>query len=340
MMFRKRLSFGIDMGTYSLKCAVVDYESGSLSESWIVETVPDRQTRDQQASQEALCPHLCDIVKKVQKENPNIERNINTSIEDQSCVTRYLELPPLKPKELSPAVSSQVVKHIPFPMEKAIISFIQVPQLAKTDNVKKTSVFFIAEQSDVMKNLKTRLVDAGCSINRIETPVLAMARVFAKNHSFPKEQFFALVHVGFTLTYVVVVRDRYPYFARNFAIAGRDFTYAFQMGLIKPWGESEEFKRRYDVMEKEVGLEPHMIRWLDEVKKSLDFFARQVASKPLPIERIYMTGGTALLKNLDTRLAEHVGLPVQRDTWDRVKIKGKTQEYCLFNIAIGLGLEP
>jgi type IV pilus assembly protein PilM len=342
-MFRKRFSIGLDIGSDTLKCAVIDAEHGSLIESCKIATVEDRQARDQQAAQELLLPRLVEVIRRSQKDNPNVDKSINTSIQDGSSVTRYLELPPLKPKELSPAVSSQVMKILPFPLDKAILSFIQVPQLVKIENVKKTAVFFIAEQSDMVKDLKTRLVDSGCTINRIETPVLALSRIFAKNHSFPRDHFLALVHVGFTSTYVVVVRDKYPYFARDFALAGKDFTYAFQMSLIKTWSEAEEYKRSYDVLDREVGVEPFVTRWLEEVKKSLDFFTGQKAGKPLAIERVLLSGGSAHFKNLDMRLAEHLGIPVERDSWNRLKYKGKSaapDDYCHFNIAMGLALEP
>ncbi|MEQ8190734.1 MAG: pilus assembly protein PilM, partial [Candidatus Eremiobacterota bacterium] len=91
--------------------------------------------------------------------------------------------------------------------------------------------------------------------------------------------------------------------------------------------------------QKDVSMEPFMIKWLDEVKKSLGFFNKQFRSQSVSIEKIFLSGGTALMKGLDRRLSEHINIPVEADTWDKIKVDSKftqTVEPVKFKLAAGL----
>jgi len=278
------------------------------------------------------------LLKNCKKDCPLYKSAVSTAIQGEGTVSRYIEMPRLSKKELDTAVTSQALKYIPFPMESVNLSYITVPQIEAEKN--KTGVFFVAAQKKSIEYMKNILEKCGLELERIETPVMAMVRAFARNHKLPSDRFFALIHTGFRLTHLVVIRDRYPYYSREISLAGRDFTYAFQMGQQSSWEEGENYKLNYDVAECDVSIEPFITRWQKEIKKSLSFFTKQLPGN-CKVEEVYISGGSSLLKGLDKRLEEYLKIPVKIGCWDQIKRCDKfshIKEVGIYEIATGLAL--
>lgn len=337
-MFLKHHTLGLDLGQDSVKTAFVDAGRGVIENLMKCPVLVDRQSKEQMPERDHYAKCINELIKRSQKEKAGFKRSVAVSIPGGGSICGYLELPVLKPKELSVAVPSQAMKFIPHPMDKVTLSFIQVPQLSSGE--KKSAVFFIAELNETLSYTKKLLAGCGLEINRIETYALALAREFGKDHGKTKERFFVLVNVGHKLTHVVILRDRYPYFAREFGIAGGEFTYAFQMGHQISWQEAESMKRSYDALTEDVSIEPFMTRWLNEVKKSITYFEKQFHIELGAIEKLILSGGTASMKNLDIRLARHTLIPVDVDAWEKLKspLEGENHS-CIYNVAVGLALE-
>jgi len=339
-MFWKRRGIGLDIGSESIKLTYLDSDKNLIESTRACPILPERSSKDDTPGKEAIQRCIADVIREFQKESQSFKRQVSASIQGGGSITKYIELPPLKPKELAVAVPSAAIRHIPFPMDRITLSFIQVPQISSQE--KKTGVFFIAEQNDEIESLKENIKASGLELNRLETPSLPLTRLFGKNHRPPKDSFHAIVHTGFKFTHVIVFRDRYPYFAREFPLGGRDFTYAFQMGEQIPWNEAEEKKKSYDALQRDIGMEPFLTRWLQEVKKSMSFFEKTFSMENITINKVFLSGGGAAFRNLDSRLEKHLDIPVQVDTLDHVKFKGKAPEdhfQGTYAVATGLALE-
>jgi len=335
-LFRKNFKVGLDLGEDSLKYSVVD--GGTVIDLWQGKLIPARKNKDHILKDEDLTNRIIDLLKNCKKDCPLYKSAVNTAIQGEGTVSRYIEMPKLSKKELDTAVTSQALKYIPFPMESVNLSYVTVPQIEAEKN--KTGIFFVAAQKKSIEDMKNTLKKCGLELERIETPVMAMARAFSRNHKLPSDRFFALIHTGFRLTHLVVIRDRYPYYSREISLAGRDFTYAFQMGQQSSWEESENYKLNYDVMECDVSIEPFIARWQKEVKKSLGFFTKQLPGN-CKVEELYLSGGTSLLKGLDKRLEEYLKMPVKNGFWDQIKRVDKfshIKEVGIYEIATGLAL--
>lgn len=339
-MFGKKIVNGLDLGAHTLKCAVVETDTGCVRELWKSDILPDRQSRDQTLTGEALSQRLAILLNLCHKECTTFKANVVTAIQGEGTVCRYLEFPPLSDPELKIAVPAEVKKFLAFPIAQTSLSYFQVPLISSG---KKGGVFVVAARKDSVEEMKILLEQCNLQVQRIETPVLALVREFVKNHDNLRNRFHVLVHVGFRLTQIVILRNGYPYFAREFSMGGRDFTYAFQMRTQSSWSEAEQYKLHYDVMSKEASIEPFLIRWLDEVKKSLSFFCRQFAKEFNDICKVCLSGATAQWTNLDKRLGEHLNLPVIVDDWNRVKPinKGRNlkEKSLIYKVAVGLALE-
>ena len=335
-MFKKPLKIGLDIGQFSLKCALLEGNS-QIKALWEKEIMPERTSQDQALKEQDRPNRICALLKECPKEIPLFSQPVATALEGAGVISQYMELPPLNKSEIEVAVSSKVIKIIPFPISQVKISFFQVPPLTKTEKV--TSVFWIAARKDNIDKIVKLLKGCGVTPASLETPVLPLAREFAFNHRMPKDQFYALVNVGFRWTQVVIVREGFPYFSREIPIAGKTFTYAFQMGTQSAWGEAEKYKLNYDTQGREPQIESFLQRWLDEVQKSLGFFANQLNQENTKIEQVFLSVGGAEWPGLEKRLSDYLKIPVAVDSWEQITDRTQKKHPGDFKVAVGLALE-
>lgn len=339
-MFEKKPVMGLDIGQYSIKLSVIEPDNKTIYNLWKREILPDRISYDQSLKGKELEIRLLEILKDYKKKNTGGFRSVSASIQGENTFCGYIEFPHMSNKELEFAVPSVAHKYIPFPLEQVGLFYVPVPHVHK--DKKKSAVFFVAAQKKSVKELDSILTNANIKISGLEVPVFPLVRNFSANHKPADEQFYALVHTGFRLTHIIIVKDGFPYYAREFSLAGRDFTYAFQMGFQNSWDSAEKYKLNYDANSREIHIEPFLTRWLDEVKKSLDFFTKQFKDVSPVINKLYLSGGTSLLKGLDLRLSEYINIPVTIDSIEQLKWKSEGNpplNFNTFNIATGLGLE-
>lgn len=310
-MFGKRTQVGLDLGAHALKCAVAAPDGREPQRLWSGELYPERTSRADSLNQPAFRSRLEALLKACQKELQPFGPSVITAVQGEGTASRYLELPALSKEELGVAVPAAAGKLLAFPMEKTALSYFQIPPLSAAE--KKVGVFVVAARKDVVEENRLLLESCGLEVERIETPVVALVREFARSRPEKDNRFCALVHVGFRLTQVVVLRSTFPYFAIEFSTGGRDFTYAFQLRDQRSWKEAEASKRGYDVMTKAPGIEPFVLDWVDGIKRALDFFQTRTLKGEKGIEQVYLSGGSASWTHLDRRLSEHLGLPIQHN---------------------------
>lgn len=339
-MFQRRVSSSLDVGEFSVKFASVESDSGRIRVLWKGEVMPERQSQNDALAGDAMKTRLAALGSELSRRHPNLKKQVAVPIQGEGVTSQYLELPPVSTKELELAVPSMARRFIPFPIDTVTLSYVPVPQLSSAD--KRSAVFFVAVQREAVNRLGTLVQAAGFELKRLEVGPLALVREFSRNHEMPRDRFTALVHVGYRHTICIVLRERYPYYVRDFTPAGRDFTYAFQMGNQSTWEAAEHVKRNYDVMERDVSMEPFMLRWLDEVRRSLEYFRTQVLKQDTAVSQVFLSGGGAAWKGLDERLAEHLEIPVIVDFWNRSKMSGvdwQPEEACQYKLAAGAALQ-
>src|ERR1700687_1351368 len=127
-MPKKNVSVGLDLGEYSVKCAALDPNEGSIYGLWEAEIFPERQSQEENISSEILKDRLQKFIGECKKDFPEFNRQIRTSVPGEFF--RYLELPAMSAKELEVAVPFEAQKHIPFPLEEVTLNYIAVPQLS------------------------------------------------------------------------------------------------------------------------------------------------------------------------------------------------------------------
>lgn len=338
-MFGTRYQAAVDLGEESLRYAVVDPRSGTVAAAWSGLLLPARASAKESLQGAELEDRVRALVADLARTVRPFHRTVAAVVQGADTFCGYLELPPLKDAELRTAVPGAAARLLPFPLDEVVLTYVGVKPYDPA--ARKSSVFYLAVRQEHAARVRDVLEKVGLHPTSFTVPALALAREAAVNRPEQKGGFVALVDVGYTLTQVVVARDGQPYFFRDFRLAGADFTYALQMAAQSSWAEAEAAKRAYDATHRHPSIESYMIRWLEEVERSLGSFRAPGSGEPVQVERVYLSGGSAALRNLPARLAEHLGLPVEVDGWSRVRMAGRSSEEpsAAFKLVVGAALQ-
>lgn len=329
---------GVDAGHDWVKCASID-DRGRVVGLWRRQLYPERRSRTDSLEGEALQKRLRELMRDCQQENPGWSRSVSALIEGPGSLTGYLQLPEgLSDKELAVAVPSAVQKQIPFPLEETFLTHVSVPPV--DPDHKGPAVFFVAARQAMLERQKKLLEACNLDVRRLDVPALCLVREFVRFHNPSEGEVTARVNAGYQQTQVVVMRGRHPYYYRDFDLGGRDFTYAIQVARRCTWSEAEQHKMAGSAQQRDPAVEPALHRWMEEVRRSLDYFSFRLVGTRLPVHRVVLSGGTAGWQGLAQRLEEHLKLPCLVEDWGSARLgRGVSgQDAHFYKLSAGLAL--
>lgn len=337
MFFKKKKNTCIDLGSYEVKCAVMDQNSQKIDNFWN-EKLDITQYSPTDSYYELEYKRIIPILlEKLQKEVEGFDpSNIFTSIQGNGNTGGYMEIPRGSQKEIELSLHNRLKKIMPFSLEEHLLNYFQVPPIDKLEN--KISVFFIVTPKSNIETIKKIFKNFGIDIKRMEASFISLAREFYQNHRLPNDKYYMIVNIGFKITHIIIVRGTVPYYVRELPLAGRDFTNAFLKGTQLTWEEAEKYKLNYNVLNRDLSAEAILTKWLDEVNRSLVYFIETYLylSDARP-EMIYLSGGGALFKGLDKRLSDYLEIDTIIDRWGELKAQNPEEAY-KFKLCAGLGL--
>lgn len=326
----KKADLGIDLGDFAVKLCHLQPSSNSCVVSQR-ELLPKRDDKDTDAPNATLDRVVGEAIREVSIQLKEKAVKVKLSVQDYGLATGYLELPDLDARELEVALPSGVAKLIPHELAEVTLFSLRVPPLGQSNMI---GLFFMATPKEGLARLRTRIGALGCEVIQCEPSVLSLVRGLTSNRERGAEENWAAICCGFRTTTVVMFRGPHPYYSRSFRIAGGDFTHVMQMARGSTWGEAEQFKKENGA--ENAHLNPVVLRWTAEVKRSLEYGARQCPG--LKPESLLLTGGSALWPNLAQRLSSYCNLPVERQQWSKVRPSsaGHESETVYYDQALGL----
>lgn len=198
------------------------------------------------------------------------------------------------------------------------------------------------------KNLVSRYVDifksAGLQLSSLETEAFAVARsLIGKTKTSAM-----VVDIGSITTDIMIIEDGIPILNRSIDVGGKTLTTAIAQSLHVETARAEQFKRDIGVNQ-EAGsniprvMEQTMQPILQEIKYSYNLYTNQTNQQ---VEKIILTGGSALLPEMDTYLAQATNINTYiGDPWQRIRyaeeLKPVLEEVgTRLAVSIGLAMRP
>lgn len=338
MLWKKKPRVGVDLGKYSLKLCALETSETSCTvcseEIW-----PQRQARESPANQHLTDEQVKRVFDQGLKRFKSGAKRLHIGITDPGMCSGYLELPSLSKDQLAVAVPSAVAREIPQNLKDVQLFYIAIPPL--DPNSGKGALFFVTLPKQAIETQQSRFSKFGHEIAQLEPGLLALVRGLNRNRATLENEPQLVAEIGFSTTTLLLMRQGYPYYSREFAMGGGDFTYAIQMAEQLSWAEAEAMKRKHNVMQGDFKQEPYLLRWETEMKRSLQFLRNRWPM--LTPTSALLTGGGALWAGLPERLEHLLEVPVALHSWQKVQPSSNLQSEsspALYAKALGLVTKP
>ena len=310
-MAKKFLTLNIGASTVEL----AEYEAGSKGALTLVNygTAHLEAPLDGGNAETILSPAILEIVReKGIKPGP-----VALSISGQMAFQRFAAIPMAGGAEkFEQMVRYEIEQNIPFPIDEMVCDR-QV--LGDTENGDK-SVLIVAAKVDQVEGITEAIAGAGFTAELVDVAPLALTN--ALRHGHPEEDCVVLLDIGAKTTSLVIVEGDRIY-NRAIPVAGNAITkeIASALGCTPEEAEAIKHEKGYVAMGGVVEDEDEQAdriskvcravlgRLNAEISRSINFYrSQQGGSAPT---KLYLTGGSALLPQVDVFFSESLGIEVE-----------------------------
>ncbi|MBI4423321.1 MAG: type IV pilus assembly protein PilM [Elusimicrobia bacterium] len=314
---------GVDIGSHSIKVALIKPEGGQLHlKAWgLLPLDLNPEASPEQKKQQAVNLLRAFLIQK------GIQvKEAATSISGNSVIVRYVKFPKLNKDELWATLATEAEPFIPFDIKDVQLGFHILGDLVE-EGQKKMETVLVAAKRDAVQARVEVLEAAGLKPTIIDVDSFALETAFEKLRG-PKDDGAATLYlnIGHTVTNLSIIESGVTRVVRDVFISGVSFTKAVMKALQLDIVKAEEAKKAHgliiDAEEKEKALQDGnrealgvsqaisgVVRDLvAEVHRSVDFYLSQGPERS--IGRIVLAGGSARMRNLSKHLTGELKVPV------------------------------
>ena len=304
----------LNIGAASIELA--EYEAGSKGALTLVNygTAPLAAPLDGGNAETILSPALLEIVReKGIKPGP-----VAISIAGQMAFQRFAAIPMAGGAEkFEQMVRYEIEQNVPFPIDEMVCDRQVVGDTPNGDK----SVLIVAAKVDQVEELTSAVASAGFSPVLVDVAPLALANALAYGQG-GAEECSVLLDIGAKTTSLVIAEGDKLY-NRSIPVAGNTITkdivsalgctpeeaeqLKVERGYVSMGGVTEDDDETADRISKV--CRAVLTRLNAEISRSINFYrSQQGGSAPT---KLYLTGGTALLPQIDVFFAESLGIEVE-----------------------------
>ena len=306
----------LDIGSSAI--AGAEIKDGRQLSRAAVEELPEGLVVDGEVAEPV---DLANHIKRFWKDSKFSGRSVRLGVANQRVVVRMIELPAIDdPAEMRQTVDIEAAEHIPIPPDQAIIDYQSVGWFEDESGPRQRLVV-VAAHREMIETLVSAVRRAGLRVDGIDLEAFALIRSLVP--TVPRgDGAEVLCHIGAGATNIVVSVDRTSQFTRLVGLGGVDLTNAVadQTGLSPQ--EAEALKAACGLLgDVPAGWDPATVTrvrhalalavrpLVQEIGRTIDFYRSQDFARP--VERLVLSGGTALCSGLDKYVQQALGLEVE-----------------------------
>lgn len=306
----------LDIGSSAI--AGAEIKDGRQLSRAAVEELPEGLVVDGEVAEPV---DLANHIKRFWKDSKFSGRSVRLGVANQRVVVRMIELPAIDdPAEMRHTVDIEAAEHIPIPPDQAIIDYQSVGWFEDESGPRQRLVV-VAAHREMIETLVSAVRRAGLRVDGIDLEAFALIRSLVP--IVPRgDGAEVLCHIGAGATNIVVSVDRTSQFTRLVGLGGVDLTNAVadQTGLSPH--EAEALKAACGLLgdvpagwdQATVTRVRHALALavrplVQEIGRTIDFYRSQDFARP--VERLILSGGTALCSGLDKYVQQALGLEVE-----------------------------
>ncbi len=297
MFSKKGFMVGLDIGTDSIKLARLSESFGKPA----VESLAYVRLNTEVEREAEVYRGIKEILQGFNLKG----RSVACSISQRDLVVRYFTLPHMSPAEIKEAVVWEAPKHLPFPLKEAVYDYLVDDVGDQTGSL----LIMIAAMPEKIANGWLKLITkAGVPLGAIDAPGMALLAYFDLAGNMEAEKSQAVINLGYQFTVINIFKNNRLRLTRDIGVAGAEMDQAISelTGLsveqaarlkndtgfnVPVDGGNQELTGKV-----KAALEQTAEKIAVESQRSFDYYTSQYREQP--IDRIYITGGGALIPGL------------------------------------------
>lgn len=232
------------------------------------------------------------------------------SIDETYVFMRIIKVPVMSDRELKSSIKYEVEQYIPLPSDQVNISYQKIGQDFTDKN--KMGVQIVAARKDIVERYVQILKKAKLTPKAVEPETVALGRVLGDTKDAPSGTM--ILEMGFGSSLIIVCYGGFVRFTRSIPIGGDIITKSIMQSLSLDQEQAEEYKKVYGLDEfqgegkvSEV-IRPIVDNLILEIQRAAVFFTNHNPSAS--IKRVVLSGGTALMPNILSYVANKLDLEV------------------------------
>jgi len=252
-----------------------------------------------------------------------------TSVSGNSVIVRYVEFPKQTYQQLSKTITVEAESYIPFAVQDVNIGF-QILGDVMEDGKQMMKTLLVATKKEIIQNRIDILVESGLIPVVIDVDSFAIENAISINLSEEElKKTILVVNSGLLTTNISVIENGKSCVVRDVFIAGDAFTKALQRIMSINLKQAEEYKINYGMelltppaeeiaqsstekikFQTSDALMTSLKELISEIQRSIDYYQTHDRNEKR-IEKIYLSGGGMMIKNLDAYMQSQLHLPVE-----------------------------
>ncbi|MFA5184036.1 MAG: type IV pilus assembly protein PilM [Patescibacteria group bacterium] len=264
--------------------------------------------------------YLARAISKVKTEAGIMATKVTASLPTFAVFSSIININGNDKKRIAEEVNEEAKKVIPLPLEEMTLDWKVIPDGgAKGGHKGDMQIFLTGSPKKLVRKYIDIFNAAKLELASLETETFSLVRSLVGDD----KSTVMIVEIGANSTDISIVKESIPVLNRSLAVCGSTVTKALAEKLGVSFVQAEQFKFDLSVSlhnDNREELPQLVIQTLEpivtEIQYMLDFFRSQANGE---VEKIILSGGSALLLNLSEYLAKRLNLQVIiGDPWNRI----------------------
>jgi type IV pilus assembly protein PilM len=298
----------LDIGSSAVKAVELKGKGGEYELANVALNPLDPRAIVEGAIVDAGC--VATAIETLFAENKIESTHIATSVAGDSVIVKRIRVAAADEEELALAVQQEALPHIRFDPAEATMTYYVLGPLPGGDAL---DVLLLAVKREKIESSTGVLARASKVPMVVDIDAFAVQNAFEHSYEPPPDQVVGLVNIGASMMNVHVTRGGLPLATRDVPLAGNHYTDILQQGLGLSFENAEKVKMGMEDPQVQPEAElPYLRsvteRVVTEVRKSFEAYRQ---TSPDPIQAIYLSGGSARIRELPEALWEAFAIPVE-----------------------------
>tara|TARA_B100001248_G_C27398844_1_gene468043 strand:- start:1202 stop:2260 length:1059 start_codon:yes stop_codon:yes gene_type:complete len=310
MFFKSKQLIGLDIGSNSIKLAVIENSGGKpvLDGFYFMPTPGGSVNSGEIISPPDVANALGSLIQQAETK----KKGICASVWGGSVVVKRIQVPRMDVKLLEEQIKFEAEQYIPFNLSEVNLEFHVLKKQESTPD--SMDVLLIAAKKDLIMSYAEAVEGAGLDLTTVDVSGFALSNCFEFNYPNPGANHIGILNIGFSACNFVVRHAGEVIFVRDIPFGGYHFTEEIRKNMGVSYEEAENLKfgaaGEDSPPEVNENLLNAMESFLEELNRTIDFYMTS-SSMSTPIQRFYLSGGSSVLPGLKDYLENHMQVSME-----------------------------